>query len=180
MRRMATGASRNLLILLLPQPPPMNRSIIFRDLVDPQTRIVISHEASIGMAPATYLHNLGGRGFTDIAFPAVHSFQAHDARIAAMTSIASESFSSVNIRFEFFGRLSEILNAEGQVARRAAVGLLLRIKPERQRKNHQHRGRKNYRAASHPHRSFRPSRSRNSSTRSISPKLMLSLGNFVR
>jgi hypothetical protein len=131
------------------------------------------------MAPATYTYNLGGRGFTDIAFLAVHSFQTHDARIAAMTSIASESFRSVNIRFEIFGRLSEILNAKGQVARRAAVGLLLRIKPEWQRKEHQHRGRKNYRTASHPHRPFRPSHPTTSITRPISRILILILRNFV-
>ena len=136
MRRMATGAGCNLLILLLPQPPAMNRCIIFSDLVDPQTRIVIPHEVSIGMAPPTYTDNLGRRGLTDIAFLAVHGFQSHDARIAAMTSIASESFCRVDISCEIFGRLSEILNAKRQMADRAAVLLSLSHRAGSQRANH--------------------------------------------
>jgi hypothetical protein len=74
MRYVTTSAGRNLRVLELFEPPAVNRSVIFRNLVDPKRGIVLSHEARVGVAAPAYLDHLRWGGLTDISLRLIHGF----------------------------------------------------------------------------------------------------------
>jgi hypothetical protein len=79
---------------------------VFRDLVYPESWIVLSHEARVGMAPSAHFRHLRRRGATDVAFRLVHGGRALDRWIAAVTSRTPELRVCVYVITESLDRLA--------------------------------------------------------------------------
>src|SRR5215510_12243177 len=97
MRYVTTSAGRNLRVFEFFETPAMHRSVIFRNLVDPQGGIVLPHESRIGMAMAANLNHLNRIGFANISLASIHRFQAHLCAVAAVASDAAESLCRMRI-----------------------------------------------------------------------------------
>src|SRR5262245_53534327 len=97
MRYVTTSAGRNLRVFEFFETPDMHRSIVFSNLVDPKRRIVLSHEARIGVAMAANLNHLNRIGFTNISLGSIHRFQAHLCAIPTVTGNTPKSFLRMDI-----------------------------------------------------------------------------------
>lgn len=64
------------------------------------------------MALPACLNDLKASRLPDVAFFFVHRLQTHDARIPAVAAHATESFRCMDIGFEIFSRLGQVLDAQ--------------------------------------------------------------------
>jgi hypothetical protein len=103
----------------------VNRSVIFRNLVDPKRGIVLSHETRIGVTPPAHLDHLSWRGLADISLRPIHRLHAWTRSVTAMAGNASKPFRRMNIVFELLDGLGQPIDAYRQMAGRTTIGLLL-------------------------------------------------------
>lgn len=125
MRYVTTSAGRNFWILEFSEPSTVNRSVIFRNLVDPKRGIVLSHETRIGVTPPAHLDHLSWCGLADISLRPIHRLHSWTRSVTAMAGNASKPFSRMNIVFELLDRLGQPIDAYRQMAGRTTIGLLL-------------------------------------------------------
>ena len=105
MRYVTTSAGRNLRVFELFEPPAVNRSVIFRNLVDPKRGIVLSHETRIGVTPPAHLDHLSWCGLADISLRPIHRLHSWTRSVTAMAGNTSKPFSRMNIVFELLDGL---------------------------------------------------------------------------
>src|SRR4029453_4805465 len=133
MRYVTTSARRNLWILEFLETPTVNRSVIFRNLVDPKRGIVLSHEPRIRVTPPAHLDHLGRGGLADVSLRLIHGFQSHLGGIPTVTGDTAKSFRRVDVRLVQFDRLRQLLHAECRMAKCASFSLRLSIQNGRGR-----------------------------------------------
>src|SRR5262245_19716198 len=133
MRGVTTSAGRNLWIFEFFKPPTVNRSVIFRNLVDPKRRIVLSHEARIGVAASTYVDHLRRGGLTDISLRPIHGFESHLRAISTVADDTAKSFRRVDIRLVQLDGLRQLLHAQRRMTNRAGFFLRLSIQSDSRR-----------------------------------------------
>lgn len=133
MRYVTTSAGRNFWILEFSEPSTVNRSVIFRNLVDPKRGIVLSHETRIGVTPPAHLDHLSWCGLADISLRPIHRLHSWTRSVTAMAGNASKPFSRMNIVFELLDRLGQPIDAYRQMAGRTTIGLLLSDDDRRQK-----------------------------------------------
>src|SRR5262245_49166833 len=131
MRYVTTSAGRNLRVFEFFETPAMHRSIVFSNLVDPKRRIVLSHEARIGVAASTYIDHLRRGGLTNISLRPVHCFQFHLGTIPTVTGNTPKSFLRVDVPLVQFDRLRQLLHAECSMANYAGFALRLSVESGR-------------------------------------------------
>ena len=105
----------------------MNRSVVFRNLVDPKRGIVLSHEARVGVAPPAHLDDLSWGGLANVSLRPIHRFQSHLGAIPTMASNTTKSFRRMDVSLVQLYRLRQMLHAERPMANRAAFFLRLSV-----------------------------------------------------
>ena len=130
MGRMAAHADRHFLVSGAVESLAVDGGIILGHLVDAQRRIVLPHEAGVGMTTPADLRDLLAPRFADVAFGAIHRSHSGVVGIAAMAGDAAETFERVDVLSKIFYRLGQPLDADRLVAGDAAFSLRLRCRGE--------------------------------------------------